>query len=123
MTTPEVGAVVAGAGIAGLAAALEMQRAGIEVLVVDASDRPGGVMRTDHVSGYVIERGPNTTLIKAPMLEFLRTLGADQQLLAARPASRLRFLYDGDTRLKSPSPSSSVGASEPRRWTVSSVPS
>jgi oxygen-dependent protoporphyrinogen oxidase len=102
MTTPEVGAVVAGAGIAGLAAALEMQRAGIEVLVVDASDRPGGVMRTDHVSGYVIERGPNTTLIKAPMLEFLRTLGADQQLLAARPASRLRFLYDGDGLVRVP---------------------
>ena len=96
MTAPDVGAVVAGAGIAGLAAALDLQRAGVEVLVVDASDRPGGVMRTDHVSGYVIERGPNTTQVKAPMLEFLRTLGADQQLLAARPVSRLRFIYTGD---------------------------
>jgi oxygen-dependent protoporphyrinogen oxidase len=102
MSAPEVGAVVAGAGAAGLAAALEMQRAGLEVLVVDASDRPGGVMRTDHVSGYVIERGPNTTQIKAPMLEFLRTLGADQQLLAARPASRLRFIYDGNELVRVP---------------------
>jgi oxygen-dependent protoporphyrinogen oxidase len=102
MTAPEVGAVVAGAGIAGLAAALELQRAGLDVLVVDASDRPGGVMRTDHVSGYVIERGPNTTLVKAPMLEFLRTLGADQQLLAARPASRRRFIYTGDELVQVP---------------------
>jgi oxygen-dependent protoporphyrinogen oxidase len=102
MSAPEVGAVVAGAGIAGLAAALEMQHAGLEVLVVDASDRPGGVMRTDHVSGYVIERGPNTTVVKAPMLEFLRALGADQQLLAARPASRLRFIYHGDELVRVP---------------------
>jgi oxygen-dependent protoporphyrinogen oxidase len=93
MGDPEVGAVVAGAGIAGLAAALQLQLTGHEVLVVDASDRPGGVMRTDHILGYVIERGPNTTHIKAPMLEFLRSLGAEKGLLAARPASRLRWIY------------------------------
>ncbi|MCH8891088.1 MAG: protoporphyrinogen oxidase [Myxococcales bacterium] len=94
MSDPEVGVVVAGAGIAGLAAALQLQLAGEDVLVVDASDRPGGVMRTDHVSGYVIERGPNTTHVKAPMLDFLRALGAEKSLLAARPASRLRLIYD-----------------------------
>ena len=103
MGEPEVGAVVAGAGIAGLAAALELQRAGGEVLVVDASDRPGGVMRTEHVSGYVIERGPNTTQIKAPMLEFLRAQRAEGQLLAASPASRLRFIYAGGELVRVPS--------------------
>ncbi len=112
MSAPEVGAVVAGAGIAGLAAALELQRAGLEVLVVDGSDRPGGVMRTDHVSGYVIERGPNTIQIKAPMLEFLRTLGADRQLLAASPASRLRFIFNGDQLVRVPaSPAALLGTS------------
>jgi oxygen-dependent protoporphyrinogen oxidase len=93
MSDPEVGVVVAGGGIAGLAAALQLQLAGEDVLVIDASDRPGGVMRTDHVSGYVIERGPNTTHIKAPMLELLRMLGADKSLLAAQPASRSRLIY------------------------------
>ena len=53
MSTPELAAVVAGAGIAGLAAALELQQSSPEILVVDASDRPGGVMRTDHGSGFV----------------------------------------------------------------------
>ncbi len=102
MSEPEVGVVVAGAGIAGLAAALELQLAGDEVLVIDASDRPGGVMRTDHVSGYVIERGPNTTHVKAPMLDFVRRLGADQSLLAARPASRLRLIYDAGRLVPAP---------------------
>jgi len=94
MSDPEVGVVVAGAGIAGLTAALQLQLAGDDVLVVDASDRPGGVMRTDHISGYVIERGPNTTHVSAPMLDFVRTLGVEKSLLAARPASRLRLIYD-----------------------------
>ena len=37
--------MVIGAGIAGLAAATTLQAAGCEVVVVDPSDRPGGVMR------------------------------------------------------------------------------
>jgi oxygen-dependent protoporphyrinogen oxidase len=93
----EVEAVVVGAGIAGLAAALELQSAGLEVSLIDPSDRPGGVMRTDHVNGYVVERGPNTTQVKGPMRAFLAERGGEEQLLAARPASRLRFLYrDGE---------------------------
>lgn len=93
MAAPEIGAVVVGAGIAGLAAALELQAATGEVLVIDASDRPGGVMRTDHVSGYVIERGPNTFQVKAAMLGLLQRLRHEDSLLRARPASRLRFVF------------------------------
>ena len=93
MTTPEVGAVVVGAGIAGLAAALELQSSASEVFVIDASDRPGGVMRTDHVSGYVIERGPNTFQLKAPMWAFLKEQGLEAAVLAAEPASHLRFVF------------------------------
>ena len=90
MGVPEVDTVVAGAGIAGLAAALELQGRGREVLVIDPSDRPGGVMRTDHVAGFVVERGPNTALGKAPMRRFLDDRGLDGALQPARPASRIR---------------------------------
>ena len=94
-STPEVDAVVVGAGIAGLAAALELQATGHEVTVIDPSDRPGGVMRTDHAGGYVVERGPNTTQVKAPMRAFLEQRGLDEALLRAQPASRLRFVLRG----------------------------
>ncbi|HEY5657423.1 MAG TPA: protoporphyrinogen oxidase, partial [Myxococcota bacterium] len=85
--------MVVGAGVAGLAAALELQDAGCEVAVIDPADRPGGVMRTDHISGYVIERGPNTLMVGAPMLDFLRRRNLEDGLLKARPASRLRMVY------------------------------
>jgi oxygen-dependent protoporphyrinogen oxidase len=90
--TPDVGAVVVGGGAAGLAAALELQEDLGEVLVLDASDRPGGVMRTDHVSGYVVERGPNTFSVKAPMLDGLRRHSLESALVKAEPASRLRYV-------------------------------
>lgn len=93
MGTAQVEAVVVGAGIAGLAAALELQSAGCDVLVADPSDRPGGVMRTDHRKGYVTESGPATALVRGPMLDFLSKRGLHTGLLRAAPASRKRFLF------------------------------
>lgn len=90
--TPDVGAVVVGGGVAGLAAALELQEDLGEVLVLDASDRPGGVMRTDHVSGYVVERGPNTFQVKPAMRDGLRRHTLESALVKAEPASRLRHV-------------------------------
>jgi len=110
MKTPEVGAVVVGAGIAGLAAALELQETIPEVLVIDASDRPGGVMRTDHVSGYVVERGPNTVMVKAPMQACLEHNALEGELVKARPASRRRFVFrDGRLEPVPMSPRGFVG--------------
>ena len=62
------------------------------MLVVDSSDRPGGVMRTDHVEGFVVERGPNTFQAKAPMLAALREHGLADGLLRAEPESNRRFI-------------------------------
>jgi len=93
MSVPEVGAVVVGGGIAGLAAALELDTAHGEVVLIDAGDRPGGVLRTDHVSGYVVERGPNTFQVKAPMRSFLERHRLREVLREATPESRRRLLY------------------------------
>ena len=112
MAMADVGAVIVGAGIAGLAAGLELQESVREVFVVDAGDRPGGVMRTDHVSGYVIERGPNTLQIKAPLLRLLDRLGLRDALQAAQPASRLRFVHRNRELL--PVPLSPVGFARTR---------
>lgn len=111
MGVPEVDALVAGAGIAGLAAGLELQARGREVLVMDPSDRPGGVLRTDHVNGYVVERGANSAQIKAPMLRFLTERGLETALQAARPASKLRQLYRGGALVKVPTSPLSLFAS------------
>ena len=49
--------VVVGSGLAGLCAANALTRAGVEVLVVEASDAVGGRVRTDEVDGLRLDRG------------------------------------------------------------------
>ncbi len=49
--------VVVGAGIAGLTAAHQLAKRGMDVTVLEACDRVGGRMTTDRVDGYLIDRG------------------------------------------------------------------
>ena len=49
--------VVIGAGLAGLSAALTLQEAGVEVSVLDSSDRPGGRVASDRIDGFILDRG------------------------------------------------------------------
>jgi oxygen-dependent protoporphyrinogen oxidase len=89
----EVEAAVVGAGAAGLAAALELRRAGVEVVLLEARPQPGGVMQTEEIRGHRVERGPNTCLVKAPALALLRAQGFEQELISASPARGHRFVF------------------------------
>lgn len=48
---------VVGAGLAGLSAAERLTRAGLDVVVLEASDGVGGRARTDEVDGFLLDRG------------------------------------------------------------------
>lgn len=62
--SPDV--VVVGAGLAGLAAARHLQRAGRSVTVLEASDGVGGRVRSDRVDGFVLDRGFQVLLTAYP---------------------------------------------------------
>ena len=49
--------VVIGAGLAGLAAAIHLQQAGAEVVLLESEAEPGGRIRTDVVDGFRLDRG------------------------------------------------------------------
>ncbi|KAG5175542.1 hypothetical protein JKP88DRAFT_203532 [Tribonema minus] len=53
----EVDVAVIGAGVAGLVCARKLHRAGLKVLVLEASDGVGGRVRTDEVDGFLLDRG------------------------------------------------------------------
>ena len=48
---------IIGAGLAGLSAAISLQDAGVDVKVIEASDRPGGRVTSDLIDGYILDRG------------------------------------------------------------------
>ena len=67
----EVDVVIVGGGLAGLSAARRLDRAGVEWLLVEASDRVGGRVATDVVDGWHFDRGfqvINTAYPRLPAL-------------------------------------------------------
>jgi len=54
---PSTDVVVVGAGMAGLAAADLVAGAGLDVVVLEATDAVGGRVRTDEVDGILLDRG------------------------------------------------------------------
>ena len=55
-----------GAGVAGLSAALELQRAGVAVVVLEASDRVGGKVRVSDVGGVPVDEGADSMIRRVP---------------------------------------------------------
>jgi phytoene dehydrogenase-like protein len=49
--------LIVGAGLGGLTCARELDRQGIQVTVVEASDDVGGRVRSDYINGYTLDRG------------------------------------------------------------------
>jgi phytoene dehydrogenase-like protein len=59
-------AVIVGAGLAGLSCAISLEAAGLAVALLEASDRPGGRVRTDMVEGFRLDRGFQVMLTAYP---------------------------------------------------------
>ncbi len=89
--------IVVGGGIAGLAIAREIRRRDGSVLLLEASDRLGGYVRSELVDGALVEHGPQGFLGERPgVLDVIEELGLSESLLpAADAASRRYILRDG----------------------------
>lgn len=92
-------ALVLGAGIAGLTAAYELQRAGWQVTVLEREARVGGRMSSDKIAGFVMDRGAQFLSSEYSVIRSLlvRTglesdLQATEPYLAVVRAGRLRCL-------------------------------
>ena len=73
--------VVVGGGIAGLAAAYELQRLGVHVRLLEAAPRLGGAILTERFDGWVIDGGPDSLLVQKPAAVALcRELGLGDRL-------------------------------------------
>jgi oxygen-dependent protoporphyrinogen oxidase len=92
--------VVVGAGISGLAVTFNIQERirdrglDAEVLCLEASDRPGGNIRTTREEGLVCEWGPNGFLDNEPATrDLIRRAGIEQRLLVSNESAAKRFIF------------------------------
>ena len=81
--------VVVGAGFAGLRAAQVLCRRGLDVVVLEAADRPGGRVATDVVDGFRCDRGFQVLNTSYPALRAAADLDA-LDLRAFTPAAAVR---------------------------------
>ena len=97
--------VIVGAGITGLTLAHGLLRRGVEVVVLEAGPRAGGVIQTIEQGGYTLEQGPFSVMVRSGAFgELLGELGLKSVDVDA-DASKKRFVIrDGVMRQVPTSP-------------------
>ena len=91
-----VDVAIVGGGIAGLAAAFDLQSRGLNVRVLEASSRVGGVITTDRFDDWVIDGGPDSLLVQKPAAVALcRELGIADRLVSTLTPRTAFVVRDG----------------------------
>ncbi len=75
--------VVVGGGLSGLVRGYDLARQDEDVRVLEASDRPGGVVASEAAHGYLLELGPNTVRPTPEIWELVEELGLTGSALLA----------------------------------------
>jgi oxygen-dependent protoporphyrinogen oxidase len=78
-----------------LVCAYSLQKAGIEVQLVEASPRPGGVINSVSRDGFLLELGPQSFSGTAALRQLCGELAISDQLLEAPPRAPRYVLVDG----------------------------
>lgn len=66
--------LIVGAGLAGLNAAIYLEAAGVDVTVIESSDRAGGRVASDVIDGFICDRGFQLINAQYPALQELNVL-------------------------------------------------
>ena len=93
-----VSALVVGAGISGLVCAYALRKSGIDAQLVEASPRPGGVIRSVSRDGFLCELGPQSFSSAPALRELCAELSISKDLLQAPPRAPRYVLIDGQLR-------------------------
>jgi oxygen-dependent protoporphyrinogen oxidase len=88
---------IIGGGISGLTAAFTLEdhrRAGaVEYTLYESSPNLGGVLRTEHIQGCIVEAGPDSFITEKPWAaDLCRTLGIDDQLIGSNDPDRKTYI-------------------------------
>ena len=59
---------IIGAGVSGLISALILEKQGFSPIIIEATNRVGGRVKTDIINGYQLDRGFQVLLTAYPMI-------------------------------------------------------
>lgn len=87
-----------GAGITGLTAAYRLARARhsgapVDPIVIESAERPGGLIQTERVEGFLVEAGPDSFLTEKPEASALiNELGLGGNLIGSNDAEKRTYI-------------------------------
>ncbi len=99
---------IIGGGISGLAAAFELEehRGGggdVDYVLYEAAERLGGVLRTEHIDGCIVEAGPDSFITEKPWAtDLCRALGLGDQLIGSNDADRKTYILTNGRLIEMP---------------------
>lgn len=83
---------IIGGGISGLTAAFLLKRKDFEVVLFEQSARAGGNVRTVEIDGFLIEYAPNSLLKSPRLVDLVKALKLETEVLAANAANKKRYV-------------------------------
>jgi oxygen-dependent protoporphyrinogen oxidase len=93
-------AVVVGGGVSGLVAALELRRAGLEVTVLEATDRWGGCIGRHEVAGLTLDSGAESFATRTDAVRTLvEEVGLAGDIVPPHPSGAWVLLPEGPEEL------------------------
>jgi protoporphyrinogen/coproporphyrinogen III oxidase len=95
--------VIIGAGISGLSTGYFLQKNNIPFVILEASERTGGYIKSVKENNYLLEIGPNSLLIDSEIEAFLSELNLANELIEANDVSKDRFIFKNGKYRKLPS--------------------
>ncbi|MGB9431547.1 MAG: protoporphyrinogen oxidase [Candidatus Acidiferrum sp.] len=95
---------VIGAGISGLSCAYRLRQLGIPSLVLEARDRPGGVIGTIRRNGFLFETGPQCPRFPPSVWRVVRELNLENKFVPGDPKAKRYILRHGRLHLAPFSP-------------------
>lgn len=93
---PTVGVI--GAGMSGLAVTHYLRAGGADVRTFEATDRPGGVLRSKSIAGTVLEYGPQRLRLSPTVESLIETFELDETLRTGHDGQPLFAYYDDALR-------------------------
>ncbi|MBQ4161840.1 MAG: protoporphyrinogen oxidase, partial [Parabacteroides sp.] len=89
--------IIIGAGLTGLTTGFWLNRAGIDIQIIEQQNRIGGQIQTFQENGFIYESGPNTGVVSYPeVAELFEALTPTCLLETAREESKRRLIWKGN---------------------------
>lgn len=89
----DVEVAIVGGGIAGLTAAHTLSGLGVPYVLLESASRLGGVIRTEHADGFLLEAGPDAILAQKPdAVALARELWLGDRVVPTNPMQKTVFV-------------------------------